>query len=108
MARLVLRGKVRLSTVVLAAVFLITLSTYLLVRPVPASIADTGPPPTPGSTSQAPKTSRSPEPSRAPTTVPPSITGSGTPAASPTPSVTRGAPSSTPPASASVSGSATR
>jgi hypothetical protein len=35
----VLRGRVRTSTMLLALVFLLTLATYLLVRPVPASVA---------------------------------------------------------------------
>jgi hypothetical protein len=35
------RGRVRTSTVLLALVFLLTLATYFLVRPVPASVAAT-------------------------------------------------------------------
>jgi hypothetical protein len=35
-----LGGRVRLSTVIIAAVFLITLVVYLLVRPVPPSVAN--------------------------------------------------------------------
>jgi hypothetical protein len=40
----VLGGRVRTSTVLLALVFLLTLATYLLVRPVPASVAATASP----------------------------------------------------------------
>jgi hypothetical protein len=67
-------GRVRVSTLIIALVFLIALVTYLLVRPVPASIAQKN---------QTPKRS-------APAKAPPS-------------SPARTAPSSTPPLSPSVS-----
>jgi hypothetical protein len=46
-----LHGRVRTSTVLLTLVFLVALVTYLLVRPVPASVAGTSPPSTAGPTS---------------------------------------------------------
>jgi hypothetical protein len=80
-------GRVRVSTVIVAVVFLIALVTYLLVRPVPASIAQKN---------QAPKTSAPPKPASSPArTASPSTT------AQPSPSVShssrRPTPTPTPP-----------
>jgi hypothetical protein len=49
-----MRGRVRTSTVLLTLVFLVALVTYLLVRPVPASVAATSPPSTAGPTGAGP------------------------------------------------------
>jgi hypothetical protein len=45
-----LRGRVRTSTVLLTLVFLVAFVMYLLVRPVPATVAGTSPPSTAGPT----------------------------------------------------------
>jgi hypothetical protein len=63
MARQVFRGRMRLSTLLLIGLFLVTLSTYLLVRPVPASILNKSHTPSP-SPSASPSASPSPAPSR--------------------------------------------
>ena len=55
MPRYLLRGRVRVSTVLITLVFLATLTTYLLVRPVPKSIIDDRST-TPSSTSESAKT----------------------------------------------------
>jgi hypothetical protein len=47
-----LRGRIRLSTVLIALVFIVTLATYLLVRPVPASSSGDRVSTPPGVTSQ--------------------------------------------------------
>ena len=47
-----LRGRIRLSTVLIALMFIVTLATYLLVRPVPASIAGDNVSTPPSATSQ--------------------------------------------------------
>ena len=65
MPRHLLRGHLRLSTVLIALVFIAALATYLLVRPTPASGTD--PPAPPGPTSQAS------------TTAPPTQTAAQTP-----------------------------
>jgi hypothetical protein len=49
-----LRGRVRTSTVLLTLVFLIAFVMYLLVRPVPASVARPSPPSTAGPTGAGP------------------------------------------------------
>jgi hypothetical protein len=49
-----LRGRVRTSTVLLTLVFLVAFVMYLLVRPVPASVAGTSPPAAPGPASAGP------------------------------------------------------
>lgn len=71
MRRHLLNGRVRTSTVVLTLVFLLVLVTYLLVRPDPKAIADTGPATrrTPAATpsksfSPPPSPTASPSPSR--------------------------------------------
>jgi len=68
-------GRVRVSTVIIAVVFLIALVTYLLVRPVPASIAQKN---------QAPKSSAPPQapPSSPARTAPPSSTPPPSPSVS--------------------------
>jgi len=78
-------GRVRVSTVIIAVVFLIALVTYLLVRPVPASIAQKN---------QAPESSAPPKapPSSEARTAPPS----STPQPSPSVSHYSGRPSATP------------
>jgi hypothetical protein len=87
MPRHLLRGRLRLSTVLIALVFIATLAIYLRVRPTPASGTDL---PTPSSpTSQAPTTApptQTPTPavaSRTPTTAP---SPSHIPTTSPSPS----------------------
>jgi hypothetical protein len=50
MSRNLLPGRIRRSTVYIALVFVLTLATYLVVRPIPASIAGTSPPTSPSLT----------------------------------------------------------
>ena len=94
--KVALRDRIRLSTVILAVLFLASVSTYLLVRP-PDSIAGYTPPPvkptTPSPTTSRPRPSpttvtpspqpspTSPKPSRAPTRgpSPTATTGSSAP-----------------------------
>ncbi|GAA0927227.1 hypothetical protein [Virgisporangium aurantiacum] len=84
MPRHLLRGHLRLSTVLIALVFIATLTTYLLVRPVPASGTDPRTPPGPtGQATTAPPTPTPAVTSRTPTTAPGL---SHTPTASPPPS----------------------
>lgn len=94
-------GRVRTSTVVLALVFLIALATYLLVRPVPASVARTQVPSSPTATSGPSKSVRPSSRSPAPTTPPaqtsaPAAPPSRGPSPTPTP-VPSAPPVSTPP-----------
>jgi hypothetical protein len=75
-----LGGQVRLSTVLITLVFIVTLATYLLVRPVPASGTDPPAPPSPTSqpsklpaqtpTPASPTPTTTPRPSHTPTASP--------------------------------------
>jgi cytoskeletal protein RodZ len=76
-----LRGRIRLSTVLIALVFIVTLATYLLVRPVPASSSGNSvstpssvtsqPTPTPTRVFVSPTpTAATSHPSRSPTALP--------------------------------------
>jgi hypothetical protein len=95
-------GRIRTSTALLILVFVITLVTYLLVRPVPASISNSRPP----ASTPAPDRSTT----RAPQSPTPSVERSPTPSGSPS------RPSGSPTTSASTqsgspppaSGTATR
>ena len=78
-------GRFRTSTVLLAVVFVLTLSAYLLVRPIPASIQQQNQPPAPTSTLPPARrpTPRTPAPSRVPSPIPsPSHLRSPSPSAS--------------------------
>jgi hypothetical protein len=91
MAKHLLHGRIRLSTVLIALLFIATLTTYLLVRPIPASTAGTNPPASPSPTRQPPPTPAATSP--APTTTTPHPTH--TPTATPSPTTDRN-PTSTP------------
>jgi hypothetical protein len=90
--KVALRDRIRLSTVILAVLFLASVSTYLLVRP-PDSIAGYTPPPakptTPGPTPSKPRPSPAvitPSPQPSPTSPRPSRT----PTREPSPTATTG------------------
>jgi len=95
-------ARIRVSTALIALVFLVTLIVYLLVRPTPASIAKDQPPthrPSTGRSTRSPSPSSHPSRSPVPSpTRPPAATatpsapastgthaGSPSPAAAPTP-----------------------
>jgi hypothetical protein len=83
-----LRGRIRLSTVLITLVFIVTLATYLLVRPVPASISGDNTPTSPSATRQPAATPTRAVVSPTPTAVTPhpSRTRSAPPVASISPS----------------------
>jgi hypothetical protein len=93
MAKHLLGGHLRLSTLLIALVFIVTLTTYLLVRPVPAAGTDPTAPPSP--TGQPSKT-----PARTPTPASPTPTEAPSPShiptASPSPPGTQISTSSAP------------
>jgi hypothetical protein len=88
MARTLLRGRVRLSTVLVTLLFAVTFTTYLLVRPTPASIvhgnqsgyttpvsttsSSRAPTPRPSPSAARPSPTPVPSPSRLPASVAPS------------------------------------
>jgi hypothetical protein len=51
---LTLAGRIRMSTALIALLFVITLATYLLVRPLPASLENKKPPASPTTKQQRP------------------------------------------------------
>jgi hypothetical protein len=91
MRRSLLGGRARTSTVLVALVFVAALVTYILVRPLPASIAKRHPTVPTNPTSQSPTgTIPTPpsSPARSPTghpssTASPSVSGSSTPGGQP-------------------------
>jgi cytoskeletal protein RodZ len=86
--------RIRVSTALIALVFLVTFVVYLLVRPIPESIAKDQPP-TPNSSGQP---TRSPSPSSRPSRSPaPSPTQSPTATATRSASASVGPHSSSPP-----------
>jgi hypothetical protein len=95
MAKHLLRGRIRLSTVLIALLFILTLTTYLLVRPMPASVAGTGTGPSlPPSPASRPSPTSTPAASPTPTATTPHPTR--TPKAAPSPTADANSPSASP------------
>jgi hypothetical protein len=84
MARHLLRGRIRVSTVLVGLMFFATLTTYLLIRPWPASIAQPGPSAPPSPAGKPSKTASPPAPSPTPSAVSPRPSPSPTAIPSPT------------------------
>lgn len=102
-----LRGRMRPSTALLLAIFLTTLTTYVLVRPVPATVANSGSAAAPPTQSHHPLHRRSAAPTVTPRVTAPASGPTRTPTWRPSPGPSVDGPAQPPQPTASAPAGAT-